>query len=269
MHSSPDVGSVIAIVAEGITLLGGASAAYAYLKRPLRLQRLLRFRLRGSVDVVITTLTRPPSLVGFAPDDVHTTSRGNVIAAARWTQEIAPLKQIGKRATITTHLSEYLPEVHLTNDLIILGGNNENEIAQRFLAAVNARCTSSEVLYDDRDEARNLLRLSDGSGTVFDEEYPWIAEASEQQPSYDYGLIVAWRNPFSGERRRAVMCAGFTAVGTKAATNFFFDHVVPTRRHYAGWRTWPSFAVAWKMDLGPSGSVTAQGSPSIIQLREA
>jgi hypothetical protein len=263
-----DIGSTVAIVAEGVTLVGGASGACAYLHRPLRLQRMLRFQWRGSVDVVITTLSRPPTVVGAASDDVLTTSRGNVIAASRWAQEIGSLKRANKGGTIKTHLSGLLPEGELANDLVILGGNNENEIASRFLEAVNGDCPGCGVLYDDRNEQQNLLRLTDRGVTVFDVSYPWLEEASEREPRYDYGLIVAWVNPFSGQHRRGVMCAGFTAAGTKASTSFFFDHVVPNRRRYAaaGVRAWPCFAVAWKMDLGPGGSSTPNGNLCIIKL---
>jgi hypothetical protein len=263
-----DIGSTVAIIAEGVTLVGGASAGYAYVRRPLRLQRMLRFRLRGGVDVVITTLTHPPSLIGAASDDMLTTSRGNVIAAARWAQEIGPLKQLNKGASITTHLSDSLPEAGLTSDLVILGGNNENEIARKFLEAVNAHCPGYEVLYDDKKKEENILRLVDPSGPVFDVSYPWLEEASRREPRFDYGLIVTWVNPFSGQHRRAVMCAGFTAAGTKAATSFFFDHVVLNRRRYAavGSWAWPCFAVAWKMELGPGGSSIPSSDPCIVKL---
>ena len=106
--------------------------------------------------------------------------------------------------------------------------------------------------------------------------YDWVAKAKSGPPPDDFGLIVAWRSPFTAQRRRAFLCAGFTSYGTAAAAEYLIRDLChskcrghrptfPTRWHphrqtkrYTGhdvlppavyFRRWPLFAtiVAFKM----------------------
>ena len=121
---------------------------------------------------------------------------------------------------------------------------------------------------------------------MVDAIYPWETEAHEKEPTYDYGVIVLWVNPFAAEKRRAVLCAGFTAPGTAATVSLLLGDIArvlysqarPSVLSYVRGRlkgqaqlpprpflfSWPHFIAAFKISL--EGEPQIVGSPAVVPL---
>jgi DNA-binding transcriptional LysR family regulator len=157
------------------------------------------------------------------------------------------------------------PVVSKRGDLVLLGGPDRNERTRELLPAFRRTYPNVVFNFDDSSGVDASLDLS-GCSLVFNFENqpaPW-----EDYPSYDYGLILVWLNPFTTERRRCVLCAGFTSHGTAAAAEYFLKEVAPYGRNGvlekfkpaapdsppARWKRseWPCFVMAIRVRLlGP------------------
>jgi hypothetical protein len=277
-----DVWLTVGDVAAVLTIFAFALSLWYALRRLAVLQRLLRFRVRGQIDIVMTTLKEPVPGAGAAPHDKWATSLGNVVAASQLAQAVG---SVPRPRPINLYLSRDHPTPR--EDLVLLGGVNENALSHEFMRSLALNVPDVNFICDDHDEDANLLRLGyTGQAPLLEEVYPWESEAHEKEPAYDYGVIVLWVNPFAPEKRRAVLCAGFTAPGTAATASLllntiargYYQQMRPTLLSYVPGRRkghaqlpprlfvgrWPHFILAFRISL--EGDPHIDGSPAILPL---
>jgi hypothetical protein len=97
----------------------------------------------------------------------------------------------------------------LSDNLILLGGPNNNLISRKFLGTINP--TFSWPLDDS-----NVIGIRDiARSTVYNPTISW----SDEGTSTDYGIIISHRNPFSCGGR-ALLIAGCFGFGTWAGARF-------------------------------------------------
>jgi hypothetical protein len=103
-------------------------------------------------------------------------------------------------------LSEYLPGDRIEQDLLVLGGPKNNEVARRILTAM---------------EGTLPFRLADG--IVWDGDAPRRAEHVNGSVVRDYGYIVRTSNPLN-PARRVVLIGGASTYGTIAASRWLAEN---------------------------------------------
>ena len=144
---------------------------------------------------------------------------------------------------------------------MLLGDPSKNVLARHFLTyftAVNADdgLAISRTCTSDPATGRATFALRVGEQLVA--EYESSLQPGSRFPSTDIGLIVAWLSPFSQEKRRAVLCTGWTSHGTAAAADYYLNHLLSVRyrqlrrdgtlpRLYS--RRWPCFVCAVEVVL--------------------
>jgi predicted N-acetyltransferase YhbS len=203
----------VAIAAVSFFGAGAVVGAGARLWGLGRTQLMLRLAYGEPLDVVVST-TSASRHGAAAPSDRLVTNRGSLNALMACAETVGALH---RRKEVRVHLSRQ-PTADLTEDLVLLGGNNENPQAQDLIDAVRLNCPQAGFCYDDRDEDHNFLALD---GRTY--SYPWSALARDRQPDHDFGVVVLWVNPGATDRRRrAIFCAAFTAAGTEALARDFF-----------------------------------------------
>jgi predicted N-acetyltransferase YhbS len=179
-----------------------------------RTRLLLGLAHKEPLDVVVSTTGGAEDHGNAALSDRLKTNLGSMNAMMACAKSVGALHH---RKEIRLHQSQD-PPASMSQDLVLLGGNNENREAQALIDALRLTCPEVRFHYEDRDEQDNLLVLADGT-----HPYRWSDKASDRTPADDYGVVVLWANPHSHDhRRRAIFCAGFTARGTEALARDFF-----------------------------------------------
>jgi hypothetical protein len=264
------VASVVTTGIKWLSAIGIGTVATAgwRMLRWRRAQRLFRFQFRRPVDVVVNTRGDAPEARGMARADLWSTAIGNVNALMELSRGI---RELHNGTSVRVQVSR--ARVPFLDDLVLLGGNNENEQTDTFLRCLAYHCGQAKVVYDDRDERQNVLGI-DGETWPYD----WISECKERGasgPLHDYGLVVAWVNPFTEDRRRAILCAGFTAAGTDAVARRLFRELPREAIRRLRWtalrrllrRDRPCFALAYEFEFGDD-RVTATRLLGFTELRD-
>jgi hypothetical protein len=108
----------------------------------------------------------------------------------------------------------------LTNDLVILGGLIGNEIAELFTSRL---CASfGRPIFRFNDVGTMDVTLDTHSVEGFDLQVSRAGTITR-----DLGAVVIWRNPFTDDWRRAIMCIGFSSYGTADAARWVFEELIP------------------------------------------
>lgn len=156
------------------------------------------------------------------------TSYDTLRAATHVAERIAELRL---RKTTNLRVSERLEDPP-SKDLVVLGGSAapKNRVAKILLEEFNESHPELEILRPRGDGSRTL--------TVGEHEWRWEAWSEDEKAvNKDVAVIVVWRNPFVFGKRRAIYCAGFTAAGTAAATDYLLTELSRDgRRRSLGWR---------------------------------
>jgi hypothetical protein len=201
----------IALTLLGLIGLGTLVEWQARTRRWTFRQMLLRLSYRGPLHVVLTTLANETTVSSLTMDQ-KLTSLGNLRAATAFSAARASTRNRAE-VTLSDSVSGRIP-----GDLVLLGGGRTNAVAAAFLESLNANCHSGSCVFEESDESKNIMSV--GSFSV---EYDWAAETQDPSETRDFGLIVMWVNPFDGRRRRGILCAGFTSMGTHAAAAFLLE----------------------------------------------
>jgi hypothetical protein len=159
----------------------------------------------------------------------HLTSYDTLRAATRIAERIGELR-LGK--TTNLRVSERLDDPP-TRDLVVLGGSGapKNRVAKVFLDEFNEAYPQLKISRPrTAEDARKLV--------VGSEAWEWHGWSEDEKSiNEDVAVIVAWRNPFSSVGRRGIYCAGFTAAGTAAATEYLLSDLYRDGRKRAlGWK---------------------------------
>lgn len=105
----------------------------------------------------------------------------------------------------------------LENDLILLGGPKNNEVAKDFLDFLirqqPAKQLGSKVIWRENLDGK-------WSDEKFDEYY---GEVRDDSVINDYGLIIRAQNVFSHDKRTVVLFSGSHTYGTLAAAKYFVE----------------------------------------------
>jgi hypothetical protein len=170
-------------------------------------QMLLRIAYREPLNIVVPTFEELASS-SILEYDRALTSLGNLRAATEFSAA-----QLSPKKRIEVQLSGALTS-EVSGDIVLLGGVETNALSELFLRILNANCGEPLCAFEEADEERNRIVL--GTYCV---EYNWKKE-SQLGSARDFGLVVVWVNPFTNERRRGILCSGFTSIGTHAAAAF-------------------------------------------------
>ena len=108
----------------------------------------------------------------------------------------------------------------LSNDLVILGGLIGNEIAESFTARLCEAFDRPIFHFNDVDTMDVTLDGYTVEG--FDLQLNKAGTITR-----DLGVVIIWRNPFTDDWRRAVMCIGFSTYGTADAAQWVFEELIP------------------------------------------
>ncbi|MDQ3933538.1 MAG: hypothetical protein M3340_02785 [Actinomycetota bacterium] len=209
----------------------GLVAAFTRLRTWTRAQRFFRLWYRDPVDIVASTSdTVAISAEGDYPEPAVALS--NLEAAAVFSKAVGDLRL---RKDIVVHPSEE-PATNLNNDLVLIGGPRQNHITVRFLQHLKWAYPDHEIEFEEPQEGSGMCRIALDR---WEERYRYPARrrgsvvdgsgGPADPPGWDYGVVIAWINPFVSAPRRAFLTAGFTALGTAAATRYLLDHMMSRR----------------------------------------
>ncbi len=106
----------------------------------------------------------------------------------------------------------------IENDLLILGGSQNNEVAAKFLDLLNGEQPARII-------GRMMIwRTNYVSNRWVDQgALEYEGHAINRKVVMDYGLIIRSYNPFTSRNRTAVLFAGSHTYGTIAAAKFFTE----------------------------------------------
>lgn len=272
----------LSLIATLAGVLGAVSIAFEVIRRTSRwtgTQRLLRFRFREPVDVVMPKPKNVDLDPTQSPYEGVLTNLGNLKSSVAITAAVDGFRS-GKEVAV--HIAQALDGENgtaLNRDLVLFGGYRGNPVSGRFLKRLS-ETVGDQVSYLDDDPERNQIRV--GDKTV---EYDWVTEAGDRAPRLDYSLLVVWMNPFTSEPRRGILSVGFTSYGTYAGVRYllgdFFNERVrrmrPTLTAASGsepaslrprptnWRPWPSFALLLRSEF-QNGHLIDSRELSFLQL---
>jgi hypothetical protein len=216
----------------------------------IRKRRFLRLQRSGPIDIVVTTSDR--SLGGFGIQYMRsTTAVGNLKGAATLAEAAGQVSR--RQRPINVTVSDQI-ETPLNGDLVLIGLPGLNEASRRVVTHLN-RCYPALGL--QIMEGATGCKMALGS---FAKTYDVAYQKGTQLPSDDLALVVLWVNPIASEKRRLILCAGFTGYGTEAAASYlvgdFFEsrygrlrgegHALPSL--YAS-SAWPCFVMAIEVVL--------------------
>lgn len=208
-------------------------------QRWTKAQRLLRFRYREPIDIVVNTAIA----AGSRP--VHVVDNevlfGNVQSASLFSSTIGAAR---RQKRIQLHLSEHLTS-RLQHDLILVGGITRSEVGRKYLRLLDEHIGAGVAVFEEDDETRNRIVLGD-----FEVVYDWTKAHAAGQVDVDYALVVVWINPFIDVPRRSIFCTGFTSFGTAVAAEYLMTTFIQTAkvRPLRGYQLRPSRKL---MHLGP------------------
>jgi hypothetical protein len=243
----------IGIVAlTGVTLVGLARSSRRFARRNL----FLRFAPNEPLDMVLSVSKRQKERTPV-PYTRDLTSVSHLQSAAKFTQAVGGIK---RRDQVQLHSSGDVTTT-LSNDLVVIGGPAKNEIAELFVTSLKNAYPALRLEFRKDPDVGAVINIA-GEDHRFTEEKVFD---DQQRLLGDYGLIVAWVNPFAVRRRRAFLCAGVTSYGTAAATTYFLDVFMHDRyrrllRARARWPRalrarlrmfrWPCFVLLVKVTIG-------------------
>lgn len=211
-----DTGAVIGAI--GITTLANG---VLWSRRFTVAHRYFRMHRKEPLDVILVTSGLEPGGVTGLTYRRPVTSFGTLQGAAMFAKTLGDLKA-GK--TLAVSVSEQLTEEPLS-DVALLGDPTKNPVAQRFLEDFNAVFPEHRITRDAVGEGARLLRVGD-----YELRFELTFQETSDNPLTDVGIIVAWHNPFTPEKRRGVFCAGFTGWGTAAASLYYLN-TIPRHRY--------------------------------------
>jgi hypothetical protein len=113
----------------------------------------------------------------------------------------------------------------IENDLLILGGPKNNQLAGRFL----------DLLVDEQPamqtESLILWRVDHAGGKwVSQGALEFEGQAVNRQVMTDYGLIIRAQSPFTSRNRTVILFTGSHTYGVVAAAKFFAEDLQPHLR---------------------------------------
>jgi hypothetical protein len=236
----------------GVTLIGFVRSSRRFARRNL----FLRFAPNEPLELVLSVVMREKATtpVTYTRD---MTSVNHLHSAAKFAQAVGGIK---RRDEVHTHVCGDIPTT-LAHDLVVIGGPTKNEIAALFMHALNAAYPNLDLEFRDAGQAGVVIRAN-GADYRFTEH---TVIGLQHGLRSDYGLVVAWVNPFAVRRRRAFLCAGLSSYGTVAATTYFLDVFMHERyrrllKARAKWPRglrarirllrWPCFALLVKVTYG-------------------
>jgi hypothetical protein len=187
-------------------------AAGYWLLRYRPAKRLLGFREKEPIDVIITTSSIARSQKG-AGIIRATTGIGQVQGVAFLSRVLG---RFYRKKPISLNFSEKAPG-RLKRDLLLLGGPAKNECSKLFMDRFIEEHPNLNLVFDDLNCVIRIGELCIDKNRL---------QIKNGYPENDFGLVVVWKNPFSVEKRRGIFCAGFTSYGTSGAANWFFDDLV-------------------------------------------
>ncbi len=159
----------------------------------------------------------------------HLTSYDTLRASTRVAERIGELR-LGK--TINLRVSERLDSTP-ARDLMVLGGSDapKNRVARAFLDEFNEAHPGLQISRPRPSKTSRKL-------VVGSKEWEWDGWSEDEDAiDRDLAVIVAWHNPFAAKHRRGFYCAGFTAAGTAAATDYLLaDLSREGRKRSLGWK---------------------------------
>jgi hypothetical protein len=207
--------SVIGSIASLVALIPLAAAGTVTLTQHTGGRRLLRLSRGCPLDIVTTTSDMSLSKKGPRVRRA-TTGHGQVQGIAQCAQCVGHFYW---RKRIRVYMSRQVTDT-LTNDLVILGGLKGNEIAETFAAKL---CDSfGRPIFRFNDESTMDVSLDSYSVEGYDLQLDKTGTINR-----DLGAVVIWRNPFTDDWRRAVMCIGFSTYGTADAARWVFEQLIP------------------------------------------
>ncbi|MEU2785230.1 MULTISPECIES: hypothetical protein [Streptomyces] len=170
---------------------------------------MLRFRIKGRVNVVITTSEIKNSRHGSASVRRSLTAEGEVLAIS---QLIAALARVYKQSSILIQVSERVAD-GLEGDLVCLGGPAANHISRDYLEAIDPE---RKLTFD---AASCTVKFLDLEIENFD------IHIESGLPKKDIALVMLSRNPLA-PAGNAALCAGLTTFGTGAAAKILFRDIL-------------------------------------------
>jgi hypothetical protein len=181
-----------------------------------------------------------------------TTAIGNLRGATEIAKVVG---RVARRSPVSVAVSEEL-ESPLSDDLVLIGFPGKNAASG---VVVN-------YLKRQHPEIGFQLTESDTEGCKislagFSADFTLTCQNDSELPSRDLALIILWVNPTALQKRRLILCAGFTSYGTAAAARYVVNDIVVSRyRHlrkeskgalpslYSP-RRWPCFAMIIETSL--------------------
>lgn len=207
--------SVIGSIASLVALIPLAAAGMVTLAQHTGGRRLLQLSRGGPLDIVTTTSDMSLSKKGPRVRRA-TTGHGQVQGIAQCAQCVGHFYW---RKRIRVYMSRQVTDA-LTNDLVILGGLLGNEIAENFTSRL---CDwFGRPIFHFNDVGTMDVSLDSYRVEGFDLQLNKAGTINR-----DLGAVVIWRNPFTDDWRRAVMCIGFSTYGTADAARWVFEQLIP------------------------------------------
>ena len=198
---------LINLVANFIWVLIGSGAIYAYrlFFQVLPTKRLWQLHDPNNLMICISTSALVDTGEYYRP----TTGIGQVRGLTIITSSLNRAYKIQVKNVL---LSEDQILDRLENDIILLGGPENNRITNKFL-----------------DKIRELSIIDQKDNTIY-----WKVSTKEEifKPTIidrkiirDYGMIIRMKNPFSPTNSTICLLAGTHTYGTIAATRFFTENL--------------------------------------------
>ena len=207
---------LLGAIASFVALVPLGAAAAVALGQHMGGRRLLRLTRGCPLDLIATTSDMSLSKKGPRVRRA-TTGHGQVQGIAQCAQCIGHFYW---RKNLRVFISRQVTD-RLTNDIVILGGLIGNEIAELFTSQL---CDSfGREIFGFNDVG--TLDVTLDNYVVKDYK---LSLNSDGTLSRDLGAVIIWRNPFTPDWRRAIMCIGFSTYGTADAARWVFSELIPT-----------------------------------------
>ena len=140
----------------------------------------------------------------------------------------------------------------LTNDLVIFGGLDGNQIAQLFFDSVREAFAphAHELEFADTPPMTNAIP------GLSRRDYDQNLASDSLIPGRDLGLVIVWRNPFTSDWRRGILCIGLTSYGTREAADWFFNEVIPPRSVTIIRELWAALPLRFRSPAADAGRLS-------------
>lgn len=116
------------------------------------------------------------------------------------------------------YLSSDSLQERLENDLLILGGPKNNNLAKKFLKEIESLQPLNQI-------GNNIIRRNDLSQPQNDSSSHTVfcGETDKHKVLTDYGIIIRTKNPFSQDDKIIILFSGSHTYGTMAAAKYFTE----------------------------------------------